>query len=69
MDDVVELQIFVSGSVPLSRFDQIARQLEADGLAIRARHAGVGLIIATTTDHSMASRLDIVGVTAVRVSG
>lgn len=66
--DVVELQIFVSGSVSLAGFDRIALELEADGLVVRARHAGLGIIVGTTADRSMASRLDIAGVTGIRVS-
>ncbi len=69
MVDEVELQFFVSRSASLARFDQIALQLAACGLALGARHAGLGVIIATTTDRSLASRLDIADVTGIRVSG
>jgi hypothetical protein len=66
--DAIELQVFVSGTAPLARFDQIASELEARGLVLRARHPGLGIIIGTTADRSMASRLEIAGVTGVRIS-
>lgn len=65
---MVELQVLVSGSVSLARFDEIGLQLADRGLALSSRHAGLGLIVGTTADRSLAARLDIADVISVRES-
>jgi len=64
---MLDILVFVHKDASLARYDQIALELQAAGLALKARYASVGVIAGTVEDRALLGRIQKVkDVTAVQ---
>ena len=63
---MVDILVFIHRDATLARCDEIARELQATGLTLKATYASVGVISGAVEDRSVMMRLQkIKDVTAV----
>jgi hypothetical protein len=54
---MIELAVSIAKDATLVRFDQVARELSARGLEVRAKLPGLGIIIGTCEDRAVVAAL------------
>jgi hypothetical protein len=64
---MLDILVFVHKDASLTRYDQIALELQAAGLTVKGRYASVGVIAGTVEDRSLMTQIQKVkDVTAVQ---